>query len=264
MFERAVGADRERFTNVVRALAERYVTVRYRGSALGILWSIANPLIMTALYAAIFGRAFESSYAGSIVGYAAAVFVGLTTIQFFSSAAGQSLQSVIGSSALVSRIRMPVVAIPVATVLASSVQLAVGVFPALLIMGMVIGHNPIFVLTAIVPLAGLVCLTLGFGLMLAAANVFFRDVPYIYDMLVFIMFVATPVFYPLSIIDARIRPFVAWNPLTMIVEQLRTIIVLGQAPSPLILGVIMIISLAVLFAGLATFRRASASFMEYL
>lgn len=264
MLERLVGSDRHRFVSVVHALSERYVTVRYRGSALGIVWSILNPVVMTALYAAIFGRAFEPYYGGSIVGYAAAVFVGLTTIQFFSAAAGQALQSVVGSSMLITRVKLPVVAIPVATVLAAAVQLAVGVLPILLILALAIGHNPIFALFVIVPLVGLVCLTLGFGLALSAANVFFRDVPYLYDMFVFMMFVATPVFYPLGIIDARIRPFVAWNPLSMIVEQLRAIVVLGRAPSPVALAAIVLISGAILAGGFLFFRKASDSFMEHL
>lgn len=264
MLQRILGGDERLFSSVVHVLSMRYVKVRYRGSALGILWSALNPAVMTALYAAVFGHAFRNFYNGSLLGYAAAVFAGLTAIQFLSSAGGQAMASIAGSGMLISRIKLPVLAIPVSIILASCVQLVAGVLPILLVLGFVVGRNALVVPFVLFPLACLVCMTLGIGLALSAANVFFRDAPYLYDMFIFMMFVATPVFYPLDILNAHVRPFVEWNPLAMVVDELRTVIVLGQLPSWTSAVALAAISLAMLALGMIVFGKTRRAFVDYL
>lgn len=264
LLDKVVGADFRQFTSIARVLSQRHVTTRYRGSALGLLWSVLSPVIMTTLYALVFGRAFSHFYDGSIVKYAAAVFVGLVVIQFFSTSTTQALQSIVSSGALLGRMRVPSLVLPVSVVLANVVQLVCATTPVLAILALVIGRNALAMPVIILPLIGLLGLSFGVGAIMAAAFVYFRDVPYIYDMFVFFVFIATPIFYPLEIVPLAVRQIIEWNPITMVVEELRTIVVLGVFPSPTSVVIMLLLGALSITIGTTIFRFASRSFMNYL
>ena len=84
----------ERFWELLVVLVRRNLKVRYRGSLLGVYWSLLNPMIMTGLYTAIFGTAFSKYYNNSIPNYVLAAFTGLVIINFFSASTSQALSSV--------------------------------------------------------------------------------------------------------------------------------------------------------------------------
>jgi ABC-type polysaccharide/polyol phosphate export permease len=83
-----------RYWELVSTLAGREIKVRYRGSLLGVYWSLFNPLIMTVLYGAIFGAAFKKYYHDSIGEYTLAAFTGLAVIHFYNGCTSQSLPSI--------------------------------------------------------------------------------------------------------------------------------------------------------------------------
>ena len=87
-----------RYIEIAQILAIRTLKVRYRGSILGIYWSLSNPVLMTFVYTAVFGTAFSSYYDNSILNYILACFVGLATLNFFSTSTSQALTSVVRSA----------------------------------------------------------------------------------------------------------------------------------------------------------------------
>ncbi|MFM6136233.1 MAG: ABC transporter permease, partial [Sphaerospermopsis kisseleviana] len=95
----------QRYWELLHVLVVRTLKVRYRGSILGVYWSLLNPLIMTGLYTAIFGATFASYYDNSILNYVLAAFTGLVVINFFSASTSQALASVVGNGALLNKIR---------------------------------------------------------------------------------------------------------------------------------------------------------------
>lgn len=260
--EALLGLPPRRYADLVSVLAERYLKVRYRGSVLGVVWSALNPLFMTMLYGAIFGHAFFRFYGNTIFGYIVAVFTGIVTLNYFSSSTSQALQSVVSNGGLLTKVRVVPSVFPVATVLANSVQFGLGVLPLLFALALV--RNPTYALTIFVPALALLLLAIGTGLLVSAIFVFFRDIPYLWDLCLFALFVDTPVFYPLAIVDPRFQPFIQANPLTMIVEQIRAVIVFQEAPSARVLLLLIAIALAVLAAGWLAFRRAGERFTDYL
>lgn len=264
MLTKMLGASPRRYFEIVSVLAARYVKVRYRGSALGIFWSVLNPLIMTCLYTIVFGHAFRSAFGGSTWNYLFAVFVGLSSMNYFSSSTSQALQSVVSNGLLLNKMRLPAAAFPVATILSNTLQLVFGIVPILLIVAIVVGHNPLGAPLILVPLLALVLLALGAALTVSALYVFFRDIPYLYELFVFVVFVATPVFYPLSIISPRFIPYFRLNPITAIIGELRFIVIRGGVPSvESLLGTLALGSI-VLVAGGTLFARMSPRFMDYL
>jgi hypothetical protein len=83
----------------------RTLKTKYRGSIIGIFWSLSNPILMTATYAAIFGTAFASYYQGSVWRYVVATFVGLTILNIFSQTSSQALASIVSSGGILNKLK---------------------------------------------------------------------------------------------------------------------------------------------------------------
>ena len=120
----------QRYLELLQILVERNLKGRYRGSFLGVYWSLLNPLIMTGIYTAIFGAAFASFY-GSARNYMLAAFTGLLVINFFTAATNQALASVVSSGGLMNKIRLPISVFPLSMILSNVFQFVVGPLPLL-------------------------------------------------------------------------------------------------------------------------------------
>lgn len=245
-------------------LTHRNVKVRYRGSFLGIFWSLLNPLIMTGLYTIVFGRAFAKYYHGSIAFYVIAVFIGLVVNGFFATSTTQAMHSVVSSGSLINKIRMPLSVYPMSVMLSSCFQLLTGALPFLCIVALIIERNPLYVIVLLVPLLALILLAVGFAFMASALYVFFRDIPYLYELVMFSLWVTTPVFYPLAIVAPKYRPLIEWNPITQVIESIRAVVFLGTVPSPFQLLQPLICGLVIAFAGWAAFHHWNRRFMDFL
>jgi lipopolysaccharide transport system permease protein len=220
-----------RYLDIVRILATRTLKARYRGSILGVYWSLSSPLIMTFIYTAIFGTAFASYYNNSILNYVLACFVGLAVMNFFSQSTGQALGSLVGGGALLNKIRLPFSAFPISMIASNAFQFAIGVLPLIAIITGVTSHNPVNIIALAVPTFALLLVSTGFGLITCALYVFFRDLSYLYEMFVFVVWMSSPIFYPAQLVPAAIRPFIALNPIAGIVESFRQIALSGDPPA---------------------------------
>jgi len=210
-----------RWWDLLTVLTERMLRARYRGSILGILWSLMNPLLMTAVYTAVFGYAFRQYYAGSMLHYALVVFIGLTVIQFFSGSTSQALSSVVVNSGLLNKIRVPMEIFPASTVASHAVQLGIGVLPLLIVVTLFSTHDALRAVLLPLPLLGLVLLSVGVGFLVSTIYVYFRDIPHIYELITFFAWVTLPVFYPAAIVPTHVRDFLVFNPLFPMVQSLR-------------------------------------------
>jgi ABC-type polysaccharide/polyol phosphate export permease len=257
-------AQFKRYLDLVQIFASRALKVRYRGSILGIYWSLSNPIIMTAIYATIFGTAFVSYYGNSVFNYVLACFVGLAVLNFFSTSTSQALQSLVEGGALLNKIRLPFSVFPVSTILANAFQFMVGVLPLLAVIAFVRSHNPINVLAILVPTAALFLVCMGFALMMSALFVFFRDLPYLYEMTIFLIWITSPVFYPAQLVPAAVRPFIALNPIAMIMESFRQIALSGERPALRLMAVAMLTGLIFFAAGVAVFNYLKDDFMDLI
>ncbi|XGV99867.1 MAG: ABC transporter permease [Leptolyngbya sp. BL-A-14] len=280
-------SEAQRYWELLRVLVERNLHTRYRGSFLGVFWSLLNPLTMTLLYTAIFGGVFAAQYGGSLFRYAMSAFTGLTIINFFSAATSQALTSVVGNGPLLNKIRLPVSVFPVSVNAANVFQFLVGPMPLLAIVTIInVRHHVLTNLAVPMPLAELVAtiaknslinllifplpllaltlVCLGVGFLVSALYVFFRDLPYFYELVVFVLWVSSPVFYPASIVPAQIRPFLNLNPLVPIIESTRQIVLSGEPPEPLMLAQALLSGLVIFGLGWSCFRWWRPQFMDLL
>ena len=253
-----------RYIDVLSVLTERHIKARYRGSSLGVFWSLLNPLIMTGVYTAVFGHTFARYYDNSVITYLLAVFIGLVVMNFFSMSTVQALLSVVSNASLINKIRLPISVYPMSFMAASCFQLLVGAAPLLLLIAAFTSRNMANVLLLLIPLTALILVSVGAALGASLLYVFYRDIPHLYELLVFVFWVATPVFYPLSIVPARYRPFIEWNPLSQIIESIRSLALLNRVPSVLHLLVPLALGIVVAFLGWIAFRASSRRFMDYL
>jgi ABC-type polysaccharide/polyol phosphate export permease len=197
-----------RYRDLVKVLAERSLKVRYRGSALGVYWSLLNPLFMTGVYTTVFGSAFSSYYGHSLVNYILACFVGLIALNFFSQTTTQALSSIVGNGGLLNKLEMPPSVFPISLVAANLFQFTVGALPLLVIVTALRTHSILNVVLLLVPTFSLL---------------FFRDLPYMYELVVFVLWLTSPIFYPLSFVPITVRPYLAFNPLAEIIDSFRAI-----------------------------------------
>ncbi|MBD2251223.1 ABC transporter permease [Nostoc parmelioides] len=254
----------QRYWELLRVLVMRNLKVRYRGSLLGVYWSLLNPLIMTGLYSAIFGTTFASYYGNSILNYILAAFTGLVVINFFSSSTSQALSSVVGNGALLNKIRLPVSVFPVSMVAANIFQFAVGAFPLLVIITFVNSKSIINVLALFFPCLALALVSTGVGFLVSALYVFFRDLPYFYELVVFVLWVSSPVFYPAAIVPPQVKPFLVLNPLSPIIESLRQITISGNLPDLSLIWGGLLGGIIMLSLGWVCFQLWRHQFMDLL
>ena len=254
----------KRYLELVQILVERNLKGRYRGSFLGVYWSLLNPLIMTGLYAAIFGTAFSEYYQDSTLRYVLAAFTGLIVINFFSSSTSQALTSVVGNGALLNKVRLPVTVFPVSMIVANIFQFIVGSLPLLAIVTLIMSRNPINVLALLLPLIALGLVCTGIGFLVSALYVFFRDLPYFYELVCFVLWISSPVFYPAEIVPSAVNPFLFFNPLIPIIESIRQISLSGSLPDMILVLHSFLNGIILLMLGWIYFRSWQKNFMDLL
>ena len=244
--------------------AIRLLKTRYRGTSLGILWSFANPLLLTGLYTLIFGTAFASYYGGSISRYVFSAFVGVAVVIFFSQATTEALTTVVGNGALLNKIALDPETFPIAALAANAFQQLTTTFPVVMLLSAFLTHDPIRVLLVPVVFAGVLLLCTGFGLTLATLYVFFRDLLYLWGIIGFIIWMTCPVFYPAALVPAGVRPWLTMNPVGMGIGALREV-ALGRGPIDYgLVGQFLVVAVACAVIGHTVFRAMQRDFMDLL
>lgn len=253
----------QRRWEIVFVLAERNLRVRYRGSVLGVYWSLLNPLAITVLYTLIFGTFFAHGY-GSINRYAIAAFIGLVIVNFFAAATSQSLTSVVDDAALLNKLPVPVEAFPVAANLANVFQLLIGTFPILAILTFWQCHRLLNVFALLLPLSALFLVCLGIGFLVSALYVFFRDLSYFYDLMIFVLSISSPIIYPYKMLTPWMKSVLWLNPLVPIIESTRQIIMSGAVPDMVLVGKSFVDGALIFALGWLLFYRCRYQFMDLL
>ncbi|MBK9313544.1 MAG: ABC transporter permease [Acidobacteria bacterium] len=255
--------DLWRYRELFYFLTWRDIKVRYKQTALGAAWAIMQPLFNMLIFTLLFGKL--AGLPSDNIPYPLFAFAGLLPWTFFSNAIGNSGNSLVGSSHLITKVYFPRLIIPAASVLAGLVDF----FFAFLVMAvlMVIYKVPLGVNILLLPL--LIFLTtllaFGVGMWLSALNVRFRDIRYVIPFLIQFWMYATPIIYPVSMMPERYRPYLAINPMTGVIEGYRVALLGGVNGASInwqSLGVSIAIALVVLVYASYDFRRMEKTFAD--
>ena len=252
-----------RFRELFYFLTWRDIKVRYKQTALGAAWAIIQPLFTMAIFTLLFGRLAKMP--SDNIPYPLFAFAGLLPWTFFSNSIGNSGNSLVGSSHLITKVYFPRMIIPAASVLAGLIDFffAFVVMVVLMIWYRVPIGPGILMLPVLIALTSL--LALGVGMWLSALNVKFRDVRYVIPFLVQFWMFATPIIYPASLMPAKYRPVLALNPMTGIIEGYR-VSLLGGINGSRFNWTAICFSAAITFAVLVyaayDFRRMEKTFAD--
>lgn len=252
---------RRNFGFVVTSLVLRDFRVRYRNMSLGILWSLANPLIMMSVLTFVFSKVFATT---TVKFYPAFVLIGLIPYNFFGLAWSSSTVSLIYNAGLIKRVRMVREIIPVASVLAQSIHFFIQIALLLifvLVLGVPVTRLWLWVLPFVVIEIMSVC---GLALLCSALDVYVRDTQYIVDSAVTVLFWLTPVFYPAEMIPARYRPLYELNPIASVVIGLRNVLLDARAPATHTVSTGLAVSIVILSGGLIVFGTLKGRFGDFL
>ena len=227
----ALVAYRELFGNLFR----RDLQAKYRGSALGVLWTVANPVLLMGVYYLVFGVVWKSPFASG-GNYALYLLSGLAVWTFFAAALQSSTRSMLDNANLIRKTRFPRQLVPLSVVSAHLVSFAV-MFAGLLVVNAIVLPQARATELLAIPLAalfiGFVC---GLSLAAASLNVLFRDVEFIVAAALVPWFFLTPIIYSLTNQPAldghpHVVAAIHWlNPLSPAIEAIRAPLFYGRMP----------------------------------
>ena len=209
-------------------------------------------------------RDVRAILSGSALRYALAVFIGLVAVNFFSAATTSALPSLVSGGLLLNKIKLPPAIFPLSMVAAQSFQLIVGILPALVIITVLIARVPYHVLLLPLPVAALIILSLGVAFFVSSLYVFFRDIPYLYELVTFLLWLTVPIFYPAAIVPEQIRAYLWLNPLYPVIESLRQIALDRAMPDLRLIGIAWLEALIVLALGWLVFAANRRKFMDFV
>jgi lipopolysaccharide transport system permease protein len=248
-------------------LVRRGVDQKYRGSFLGILWSLINPIMMIAVFTFVFAvvlRARWGSGEMSVADFSLVVFASLITFNLFAEVVGNAPTLIVSQPNLVKKVVFPLEILPLAALGMALFQ--TGVTSIVLIACQTLfGHG--FQWTAmllpilIVPL----CLfTLGIAWFLAALGVYVRDVVQVVPSILTMLMFLSPIFYPASALPDWIRPVLAASPIAYSVETVRDAVIFGRAPDWASFLLALAGGLVVAALGYAFFQKTRKGFADVL
>jgi len=239
----------------------RDVKVRYKQTVLGVAWAILQPLLTMAIFTLLFGNLARVPSDGKP--YPIFVYAGLLPWNFFAAAIDNSSNSLVGNSALITKVYFPRVMIPSAAVGASLVDFGIASV-ILMIMCAYYGVGLGIQLLMLIPLTLLLALfAVAVGMRMSALNVKYRDIRYALPFLINLWMYATPVIYPISFIPARWRWILTLNPLAAIIQGFRSAIFSAEFHWGQ-LAVSGFIVLTALMYSLYSFRRMEAEFADVI
>jgi ABC-type polysaccharide/polyol phosphate export permease len=247
------------FRELLYQIAARDLLLRYKQTAMGFAWALLMPLLNTAIFSVIFMRVAPIDTAAP---YPLFAYCGLLVWNFTASSLRFAVTSLTGNTNLVTKVYFPREIFPFSAVAVALVDFGVA---ALVLVAMMIYYRvpvtvAVFVLPAVVVVQTL--FTAALSLLLAMANLFYRDVKYLFDVVLSVWMFASAVVYPAETLHGTLGLVIRANPMTAIVEAYRSILLYGRAPDPVSFASVTVVSLLLLPACWLLFHRCEFQFAE--
>ena len=255
--------------SLILQLMKREVVERYRGSSLGLMWSFAYPVFMLLVYLFVFGIVFKLKWgvapgAGqeNSIPFGIIMFSGLVLHAFLGECLVRSCALITNNQQYVKKVVFPLPILSVVSVGAALFHLLAGLVILLLFM-LVFGVLPSWtILYTPIVLLPFIILMLGVSWLLSSLCVFIRDIAQIMGVLVTVLLFLAPIFYPLSQVPEVYRPWMYLNPLTIIIEQFRAVVLFSEQPDWLLLGGYYLVAICALVVGYSFFKRTKGAFAD--
>jgi lipopolysaccharide transport system permease protein len=255
----SIYADLYRYRELFGNLFRRDLQTRYKGSALGVAWSLLNPLILLGIYFLVFSLLWKVA---SVPHYGLYLLVGLALWLFFSTSLTMGSRSMVDSAALVKKVRFPRQLVPLSVVATQLVTFAAMLVVLMVVDAIVLPETRDTFLLAIPIAVGIVAFVAGVTLLVACANVVFRDVEHLVAAVLLPWFFLTPILYRLEDLPGGVQQYdwvvtiLRWvNPLTPALYALRDPLFYGQVPNVWDVVYLVVEAVVALGLGALVFRR---------
>jgi ABC-type polysaccharide/polyol phosphate export permease len=249
------------YRELVKNLVLKDLKLKYRGSVLGFMWSLLNPLMMIGVYAVAFTYILNNR----VENFVFLLLLGILPWGFFVGSANMATGAIIDSGSLMKSVRFPPAILPIATVLFNLAQYLLTIVVFL----------PVMMLLYRIPLAGPMLLypiflglqvlfTMGVALLLAAGTAFFRDIRHLLEIALSIMFWLTPIVYPLAQVSDSLRPVVLLTPLSPFIVAYQQMFYYRQWPQPEVWAASVVYAFGALLIGTRLFLSVEDRLSEQL
>lgn len=255
---------------LLKELIKTDFKLRYQGSMLGYLWAVLRPLLMFAILYIVFAKVLR--FGSDIPHYPVYLLTGTVLWNFFTECCGQGIQSIVMRGDLIRKISFPKWIIVVSATSTALINLAINI-AVIIVFALINGVTPSWT-WLLVPFSviELYAFSLGISFLLSAANVKFRDVGSIWEVLIQALFYAIPIIYPLSMVSATneiIAKCLLLNPVAQVIQDVRHNLITTQSQTiwnfinnPIMQIIPIIIVIIVLIIAAMYFRKKSKYFAE--
>lgn len=250
----------KKYMPLVQELVGRDIKLKYRRSMLGYLWSLLNPLMMMTIMSVIFSFMFRFD----IPNYPLYLICGQTLYNCFNESSNRAMMSVIDNGNLIKKVYIPKYIFPLAKVTSSFVNMLFNLVAILIVMVFTGSGFHLSALLFPLPIIFLYLFACGFGMLLSALAVQFRDVMHLFSVLMMAWMYATPIFYPISAVPGWVQTIIGLNPLYMYIDAFRQLLLYGTVPSALSWAGCALSALVCLGAGSLVFRKMQRNFIFYV
>ena len=248
-----------KYKELLKNLVYQSLKARYRGSVLGLFWTLLHPLLTLLVLWVVFSRIARFGQQN----YAMFIFSGIVPWFFFAQVIGQSLGSVLSQRSLINKIYLPKIIFPVSVALSNVINFLFFLATYILICSFTsIGLKTSLLLLPI-PILMLFIMVLGLGILLSALNIFFRDLTHLTGIILQVLFYISPILYSLDIMG-KYQPFFKLNPFYYVVVTFRGVMYHGSLPSAFVMLTGFAVSIFLLLLGVYVFMRLERKFIYYV
>lgn len=212
---------------LLKQLIKKNFTAKYKDSILGILWSFINPLLTMLLLTAIFSTIFS----GNIENYPVYFLAGRCLFDFYSAATKTAMNSIKDNSGILKRIFVPRYIFAFGGICSEFVNFLISLIILIAVMYLTGLHLTLISFAVIIPIVILFVMTAGIGLILSIMCTYFRDIEYLYNIFIMLLMYASALFYPVDIIPESFRQYLYLNPVFLLIDQFRDIIMYNTLPN---------------------------------
>lgn len=250
----------KKYKGLIGYLAKTQVSLRYRKSYLGMLWSLLNPLLTIVVLTMVFSAIFKNR----IENFPMYLMCGRLIYEYNAESTKTAMDSVISNSSLIKKIYVPKYVFP----LSSSVAALVNMFFSLIALIIVMAATHLTLKWTMMfiwlPMLYVFIFSTGLGLILASANVFFRDTKHLYNVFLTLWMYLTPLFYPIESVSPETQRIIQYNPLYHFIAMFRGMMLDGVLPSLQENIICLSYGLAMVIIGLICFKKSQDKFILHI
>lgn len=260
-------ASHWRNRSLIATSVKRDVLGRYRGSMIGVLWSILSPLLMLAIYTFVFSVVFKARWVAgthSKTEFALVLFAGLMMFSLFAECINRAPGLILSNANYVKKVVYPLEILPAITLLSAMFHVLISLGVWLLAYCLFVGIPKTTALLLPLILVPYMMLIMGLSWALASLGVYLRDASQIVGVSTTLLMFLSPVFYPVEALPIAYQRLLYFNPLTPVIEMTRDVLYWGRTPTLKLLGSYWLATALVSWLGFALFQKTRKGFADVL